>query len=93
LSTVVYEAYEQGRPVLASNLGGLKDLISDGQTGRLLKPGDSETWSNVLQQFIRDPEMSRAMGERGLHWLNEHISPAAWNQQFDEIISKTLKKC
>jgi ADP-heptose:LPS heptosyltransferase/glycosyltransferase involved in cell wall biosynthesis len=92
LSTVVYEAYEQGRPVLASNLGGLKDLISDGQTGRLLKPGDTETWSKVLQQFIRDPEMSRAMGERGLRWLNEHISPAAWNQQFDEIISKTLKK-
>jgi glycosyltransferase involved in cell wall biosynthesis len=92
-STVVYEAYEQGRPVPASNLGGLKDLISDGQTGRLLKPGEAKTWSEVLQQFIRDPEMSRPMGERGLHWLNEHISPAAWNQQFDEIISKTLKKC
>ena len=38
------------------------------------------------------PEFSRAMGERGLHWLNEHISPAAWNQQFDEIIRKTLKQ-
>ena len=48
-------------------------------------------WSNVLQQFIRDPEMSRVMGGRGLQWLNGHISPAAWNQQFDEIIRKTLK--
>jgi glycosyltransferase involved in cell wall biosynthesis len=90
LSTVVYEAYEQGRPVLASNLGGLKDLIIDGQTGRLLKPGDTGIWVEVLQQFIRDPEMSRIMGERGLHWLNEHVSPAAWNRQFDVIMGKTL---
>ena len=90
LSTVVYEAYEQGRPVLASNLGGLKDLITDGQTGRLLKPGDTGVWTQVLQQFIRDPEMSRIMGARGLHWLNEHVSPAAWNRQFDEIMAKTL---
>jgi len=30
------------------------------------------------------------MGARGLHWLNEHVSPAAWNRQFDEIMAKTL---
>jgi glycosyltransferase involved in cell wall biosynthesis len=90
MSTVVYEAYEQGRPVLASNLGGLKDVITDGQTGRLLKPGDEGAWVEVLQQFIRNPEMSRAMGERGLRWLNDHVSPAAWNRQFDEIMAKTL---
>jgi hypothetical protein len=46
--------------------------------------------AKCFNKFIRDPEMSHAMGERGLHWLSQHISPAAWNQQFDEIIAKTL---
>ncbi len=90
LSTVVYEAYEQGRPVLASDLGGMKELIQDGQTGRLLPPGDAAAWTQAIQNFIRDPELSRRLGENGLHWLNEHVSPAAWNRQFDAIMAKTL---
>lgn len=87
---VVYEAYEQGRPVLASDLGGLKDMITDGQTGRLIEPGNQPAWVAALQPFIAQPEMSRQMGERGRQWLNENVSPAAWSRQFDEIIRKAL---
>jgi len=62
LGTVVYEAYEQGRPVLGSNLGGLKDLISDGQTGRLLQPGDDAGWIEAIQQLTRSAEAEPGHG-------------------------------
>jgi hypothetical protein len=68
----------------------LKDLIADGQTGRLLQPGDAAVWIEAIQQLTRQPEMSRAMGERGLHWLNEHVSLAEWNRKFDEIVRKII---
>lgn len=59
LGMVVYEAYEQGRPVLASDLGGLKAVITDGQTGRLIEAGNQPAWVVAFQPFIAQPEMSR----------------------------------
>jgi glycosyltransferase involved in cell wall biosynthesis len=92
LGLVVYEAFEQARPVIASNLGGLKDLITDGQTGRLLAPGMATAWSEVLQQLIREPETSRTMGEQGLKWLHQNVSPQAWIEQFNRIAFQILRK-
>ncbi len=91
LTTVVYEAFEQARPVLASDLGGLKDLITDGSTGRLLAPGNPAAWSEVLQQFIREPEAGRAMGKRGLEWLNANVSPRVWGEQFNAIAHQIVR--
>jgi glycosyltransferase involved in cell wall biosynthesis len=86
LTTVVYEAFEQARPVVASNLGGMKDSIIDGQTGRLLEPGALKDWSHTLQQLLRAPETSRTMGRQGLNWLNQNVSPQVWAEQFNKIV-------
>src|SRR5439155_27157997 len=43
-STVAYEAYEMGKPVISSNVGGMKELVQDGETGRLLEPGNPGQW-------------------------------------------------
>lgn len=91
LGTVVYEAFEQGRPVIGSDLGGLKDLISDGATGRLLPPGDVNAWTTAIQQLAHEPELSQSMGRRGLEWLNENVSPSAWAAQFDKILEQALR--
>ncbi len=91
LTTVVYEAFEQGRPVIASDIGGLKDLIADGMTGKLLPPADEKIWLATMQQFARDAELSRAMGRRGLEWLNQNVSPSVWGAQFEEILQRVLR--
>ena len=90
LTTVVYEAYEQGKPVLGSNLGGLKELIIDQLTGRLLEPGNAKLWAEAILQHWRDPELSRRLGAAGLNWLEQEVSPDGWNRQFDEILDKAL---
>ena len=88
LSTVVYEAYEQGKPVLASARGGLKEVVLDGQTGRLLEPGNQELWARTILEFSRNVALSREMGLRGRQWLQREVSPASWNQQFDQILAR-----
>jgi ADP-heptose:LPS heptosyltransferase/glycosyltransferase involved in cell wall biosynthesis len=90
LTTVVYEAYEQGKPVLASAMGGLKELVLENQTGRLLEAGDFNGWANAVLELARNPDLSRRWGQRGLTWLQDEISPDAWNRQFDEILSRAL---
>jgi glycosyltransferase involved in cell wall biosynthesis len=87
---VVYEAYEQGRPVLASAIGGSKHLVTDGQTGRLLSTGDPAAWAQAILEHWRDPALSRVRGQRGLDWLRAEASPAAWNRRAEAIIDRVL---
>jgi ADP-heptose:LPS heptosyltransferase/glycosyltransferase involved in cell wall biosynthesis len=89
-STVVYEAYEQGKPVLATGLGGMKENVFDRQTGRLLPPGDDKAWMEAILEYARDTELSRRMGLQGLDWLQREVSPDAWNSQFDSILAKVF---
>ena len=90
LGMVVHEAYEQGKPVLASALGGLKELVIDGMTGRLLEPGKPSIWIPAILEHARDAALSRERGRRGLSWLREEVSPQAWNKQFDQILQRAL---
>ncbi|HXG49717.1 MAG TPA: glycosyltransferase family 4 protein [Methylomirabilota bacterium] len=84
LSTVAYEGYEQARPILASNLGGMKEVVLDRVTGRLLPPGDEAAWIEALLQL--DAATAREWGQRGRRWLEETVSPAVWNRRFDEVV-------
>lgn len=54
---VVLEAFSAGRPVIASDLGGLSELVHDGSNGRTFRPGDPGSLLNVLQEFQDDPDL------------------------------------
>ncbi|MCK6448174.1 MAG: glycosyltransferase [Planctomycetes bacterium] len=51
---VVAEGFAAGRPVLASRLGGLGELVRDGVDGVLVEPGDVGAWRSVIAVWIRD---------------------------------------
>ncbi|GJM22358.1 MAG: glycosyl transferase family 1 [Planctomycetota bacterium] len=54
---VVLEAFSAGRPVIASDLGGLSELVRDGVNGRTFRAGDPGALLEVLKDFDRDPEL------------------------------------
>jgi len=60
---VVLEAMAAGKPVIASDVGGVKDVIKEGQTGLLFKPGDAEELYSKLLNLLRDDEMRKAIGK------------------------------
>lgn len=49
--TVIYESLQSGVPVLASNIGGVGELVTDGKNGYLFKPGDEEDMFKSLQKL------------------------------------------
>jgi glycosyltransferase involved in cell wall biosynthesis len=63
--TVVIEAMASGRPVAGSRIGGLPDLIVDGETGVLVAPGDPEALRMALERLLGDPALRRRLGEAG----------------------------
>ncbi len=63
--TVAIEAMASGVPVVASHVGGLPDLVLDGETGLLVPPGSAEALGSAIQRLVQDPVMARRMGAAG----------------------------
>lgn len=59
---VCAEAMAYGRPVVAGAVGGLLDLVVDGETGLLVPPRDSAALRAALQRLLGDPELRRRLG-------------------------------
>jgi glycosyltransferase involved in cell wall biosynthesis len=58
---VVLEAFRAGRPVIASDLGGLSEIVDDGRNGRTFRAGDPGALMNVLREFHDDPALLRRL--------------------------------
>jgi glycosyltransferase involved in cell wall biosynthesis len=68
---VALEAMAASRPVVASAVGGLPDLIVDGTTGILVPPGDSAALREGIRQLLVDPARRFAMGRAGRQRAND----------------------
>ena len=62
--TVTLEAMAMGRPVVASRVGGLSDIVVDGQTGLLVAPGDERALREAIQCLLADPVLRERMGAK-----------------------------
>ena len=62
---VVCEAMAAGVPVVASRVGGLPDLVEDGGSGLLVRPGEPEDLARALVSLLLDPGAARRLGARG----------------------------
>ena len=63
---VALEAMHAARPVVASRVGGLCELVADGETGTLVPPGNPDALANAVLDILADPATMRRMGQRGL---------------------------
>jgi len=59
------EAMAHGRPVVASSVGGLRDLVVDGETGLLVPPRDPAALRRALEQLLGDADLRRRLGTAG----------------------------
>lgn len=65
VSRAALEWMAMGRPVIASAVGGLPDLVEDGVTGLLVPPGDPAALAEALGALLSDPGKAEAMGSAG----------------------------
>jgi glycosyltransferase involved in cell wall biosynthesis len=78
------EAMAHGRPVVASAVGGLKDLVVDGETGLLVPPRDPQALRAALGRLLADRDLRRRLGAAGRERARERFS---WDAVTDATIA------
>ena len=59
------EALSAARPVIATQVAGVSELVADGVTGFLVPPGDAETLADRIGRLADDPDLRARMGRAG----------------------------
>jgi glycosyltransferase involved in cell wall biosynthesis len=80
---VCAEAMAHGRPVVAGDVGGLRDLVVDGETGILVPPRDVDALRAALTRLLGDRDLRRRFGEAGRRRIAEHFT---WERYADETL-------
>jgi glycosyltransferase involved in cell wall biosynthesis len=71
---VCAEAMAHGRPVIAGAVGGLRDLVVDGETGVLIEPGDVGALRAAIVRLLDDPARRLRMGLAARERVREHFT-------------------
>jgi glycosyltransferase involved in cell wall biosynthesis len=88
---VLAEALSFGLPCIANDVGAVKDLVRDGETGYLMsRDSISEQWATRLQQFISHPEELAAMSLRARRFAEERLSMDRFRKLMSGVVERLL---
>lgn len=65
LPVSIIEAYAEKKPVIASNVGGIPELVKDEETGILVPPKDTKALASAIERLIRDERLREKLAENG----------------------------
>jgi glycosyltransferase involved in cell wall biosynthesis len=92
LGVAALEAMARGRPVVASAIGGLGEIVIPEQTGLLVPPGDAAVLAAALERLLADPALARRLGSAGAARVAEHFLAeqmvSAYEALYREILAE-----
>jgi glycosyltransferase involved in cell wall biosynthesis len=91
-SNAIIEYMIAARPVVATDVGGAREAVVEGETGWIMSPGDHEKLATHVIELLRDPERARAMGARGREVVKQKFSCEAQLARIEDLYSRMLRK-
>jgi len=88
----VLEAAASGLPVVATCHAGIMDVVVHGETGFLVPEGDVDSMAEHMYQVLNDPELARAMGQKGRARIGEQFSVERSIGNLRRILEETVRK-
>ena len=85
------EAQLMGKPVIATDVGGDKEMMKDGETGYLVREGNPEDIIEKINELLENKIKSKEMGERGIEFVKKEFNWEKVAKNFLEIIKPFLK--
>jgi glycosyltransferase involved in cell wall biosynthesis len=89
---VAAEAMMRGTAVIASDTGGLAEIVQDGKTGFLVPPNDVPALRESISQLFEDRERATRMGEAGRNLAMQSFHEVRWVDSFIEVYRSVAKR-
>jgi glycosyltransferase involved in cell wall biosynthesis len=90
LGLALMEAMAAGLAVVASNIGGIKSLIKDDESGLLVEPADVRGLSAAITELLRNPAKAESLGSKARAFISENFSEEKMVSETEEVYSECL---
>lgn len=84
------EAMSAGLPVVTTDVGGLRDLVENGISGRLIDPQNVQSFADAIEEMAKDRERSRSMGEEGRKRVQRDFSISSAVREHEKLYRELL---
>ena len=88
MGLVLLEALSRGIPVIASQVGGVPELVEDGVNGFLVPPADPPSLTAALNRFLDNPPLLRKMGEAARRSVDDRFSPDTFRREIRSLVGE-----
>jgi glycosyltransferase involved in cell wall biosynthesis len=92
MPNVVLEAMAAGRPVVASRIAGMDEVVVAGETGLLCNPGDPHALADAILKLIKDTSLMKQMGRAGYELVRQRFQISTMVEQTVQHYQKLLKE-
>lgn len=96
LPTVLLEAGAACLPVVATDVGGTKEIVNEGETGYVVPAGDAQQFAARIITVLQDLDHAHQMGERARQWVTDHFSfekqASELKALYDTVINESQAK-
>jgi glycosyltransferase involved in cell wall biosynthesis len=90
---VVVEAFCRGRPVVAARVGGIPDLVRDGENGLLVDPGDAPGLADALVRVLDDRALAARLGDAARAAVAEWVTtPEEYAARLRALVERTAPR-
>jgi len=90
--TTVLEASLMRRPVIASKIGGVPEIILEGKTGWSIDNRSVEEWCEKIRLVLNDTALNRKLGDQGMEWVKQQFSWQTIARQVEHLIRKEIER-
>lgn len=81
IPTILLEAAATGRPIVATDVPGCRDVVVDGSTGLLVPQQDPSALAAALEKLVKNPKMRKTMGRAGREYIIQRFSSSKINHE------------
>ncbi|RDX01367.1 glycosyltransferase family 4 protein [Listeria kieliensis] len=74
LPMAILETMSYGIPNISTDVGGIPQIIQDGENGYTVRPGENQKMARILELFLRSPELQRQLSDKAYQTLNDKFS-------------------
>ncbi|OPX18432.1 hypothetical protein BXT86_01140 [candidate division WOR-3 bacterium 4484_100] len=88
----ILETFASGRPVVGAKIGGIPELIKEGETGLLFEPGNTEDLAEKIRWMFEHPAEREKMGQRAREYVLQEYNPDLHYERIMEVYHRAIKK-